>query len=165
MEIEIVHDNAWRKKLLKTVQHTYARAPFFEETYELVRQTILLDRMRIVDLAINGIQNICQYLGCDIDMVRASVIHPNSTSKGQQRIIDICKMEKADVYINPIGGMEIYSKSDFEIAGIKLQFLKTDKISYRQFSNSFVPGLSMIDVLMFNSKKQLVDLLEKYQWR
>ncbi len=35
-------------------------------------------------------------------------------------------------------------------------------IKYKQFNNEFVPWLSIIDVMMFNSKEQIQEYLNKY---
>ena len=35
-------------------------------------------------------------------------------------------------------------------------------IVYKQFNNEFVPNLSIIDIMMFNSKNECKRLLEKY---
>lgn len=66
-------------------------------------------------------------------------------------------------YVNPIGGQELYDKEFFEENGIELSFIKTLPIEYRQFKNEFMPWLSMIDVLMFNSIEETQVLLNKYE--
>ena len=52
--------------------------------------------------------------------------------------------------MNPIGGVELYSKAEFREAGIDLKFLRSTPFEYRQFGHAFVPWLSILDVLMFN---------------
>jgi wbnG protein len=37
-----------------------------------------------------------------------------------------------------------------------------DEIVYKQFSDEFVPGLSILDVLMFNSRDKVKEFLELY---
>ena len=41
--------------------------------------------------------------------------------------------------------------------GIDLMFLKTNPFEYKQFNNEFVPWLSIIDIMMFNSKDQIIE--------
>ena len=67
------------------------------------------------------------------------------------------------MYINPIGGMEIYSKKAFEESDIQLRFIRTKDIFYKQFENAFIPNLSIIDVMMFNSIEDIGQMLEKYE--
>jgi hypothetical protein len=52
-------------------------------------------------------------------------------------------------YINPEGGEEIFKAEEFDAAGIKLSFLKTDLLPYSQRREGFVAGLSIIDVSMW----------------
>ena len=59
--------------------------------------------------------------------------------------------------MNPVGGMEIYSKEYFLKDGVHLSFQNPKILPYQQLNNEFVPGLSIIDVLMFNSKETVVD--------
>ena len=38
-----------------------------------------------------------------------------------------------------------------------------EPIEYPQFGDPFVPGLSIVDVLMFNEREQVREMLKKYQ--
>ena len=46
--------------------------------------------------------------------------------------------------------------------GIYLHFVQTNLASYAQLANEFVPGLSIIDVLMHNGKEGTKQLLNEY---
>ena len=56
----------------------------------------------------------------------------------------------------------LYNKEEFNRHGIILNFIKMRNISYRQFDSSFVPYLSMIDILMFNNKSSTKKLLTEF---
>jgi hypothetical protein len=75
--------------------------------------------------------------------------------KGKERVVEICKALGATHYYNPIGGRELYSRDQFEEAGVRLRFLRTGDIRYEQFQHPFVPHLSIIDVMMFNDKDSI----------
>jgi len=92
----------------------------------------------------------------------SSEIDKNESLKGQKKIIDICKRLDADIYVNAIGGRELYDKESFNEAGIKLLFLETRHISYKQFSSEFIPSLSIIDVMMFNSREDIMNMVRLY---
>jgi hypothetical protein len=62
----------------------------------------------------------------------------------------VCEARSAETYINAIGGQDLYDRPSFNARGVKLKFIKPSIKEYRQFGNEFVPGLSIIDVLMFN---------------
>jgi hypothetical protein len=162
-EIEIADDNAWTKKLLRTIEQTYKKAPLFDQVYPLLNELINAPERHIGGLAVSSLKSVSAYLGITTPFVDSSVIYGNEELKAQERILDICRKENADHYINPIGGMEIYSRELFETAGVKLNFIKAKPIHYRQFKNEFVPHLSIVDVLMFNSPEEVNELLDQYE--
>ena len=69
----------------------------------------------------------------------------------------------ASDYYNSIGGWELYSHEAFEKQGINLHFLKmNDDVTYKQYNNEFVPNLSIVDVMMFNSVENIKNMLTQY---
>jgi hypothetical protein len=83
--------------------------------------------------------------------------------KAQNKVIAICKRLGANTYVNPSGGRELYSRNDFNSAGIELLFLNSKASAYRQLENEFVPSLSIIDVMMFNSPAALEKMLTEFE--
>lgn len=65
-------------------------------------------------------------------------------------------------YYNAIGGRELYSKEAFSKYGIKLSFIESKTEAYNQFGNTFYPNLSIIDLLMFNSRDKISKMLKQY---
>jgi hypothetical protein len=75
----------------------------------------------------------------------------------------ICEQLQAAEYINPQGGMELFDKGKFEKSNIRLQFLQPALCAYNQRREHFEPGLSIIDVMMFNEPAAVKHLLNDYQ--
>ena len=96
------------------------------------------------------------------EFVLSSNIEKDNSLKGQDKVIEICKSLGAKEYYNAIGGVELYSAENFNSYGIELRFLRTEYIEYKQFKNDFSPYLSIIDVMMFNSKEQIMNILDMY---
>ena len=89
-----------------------------------------------------------------------------SHTKGQERsirLINITKELGGHTYINPIGGKNIYAKNILKARALTLDFLEPEDIAYTQFNDNFIPNLSIIDVLMFNSIEDVNKLLNKYR--
>ncbi len=80
----------------------------------------------------------------------------------QDRVIQIVHRMDGELYLNPIGGIELYCPARFRADGLLLRFLRMDDLTYPQFKHPLVPSLSIIDVLMFNSREQLKDLLLRF---
>jgi hypothetical protein len=106
---------------------------------------------------------IARYLNFDTNILYASDIESDRTLDAQSRVISDCALLGANVYLNAIGGTELYDKGKFKEADIDLYFLKPRAIEYQQFGKkSFVPWLSIMDVMMFNSVEQTSELLSQY---
>ena len=161
-EIDVNWDGAWKNKFLKTLEQSYKKAPFYQEILLIIQQTLSVDGEPISKVIEHNLRLICKYLDIKTEIVSSSAIYHNTHLKAQERILDICLQEKATQYINPIGGLELYDKDFFEAKNITLNFIRSNPIEYPQFKNEFVPWLSMIDVLMFNSKETIKDYLNNY---
>ena len=162
-EIYLSDEQKWRSSFLKTIEQAYKKAPHYAEVYPIVEEIILSENTKITDLIYTSFVKLNAYLDIQTDLVRSSAIYKVEHLKGQERILEICVLEKADQYINPIGGQELYSSSIFNEKNIQLNFIKTKPIVYSQFNKEFIPWLSILDLLFFNSKEELKALLNQYE--
>lgn len=159
-EIEIKDDFSSFKKML---QINYAKAPFYKDYQELVERITSFYSKNLGVFLFNSIKSIAEYLGFETEIILSSEIEKDDNLKGQEKVIHICKLLEADEYYNAIGGQELYNKQDFQENGIKLSFLKTNITPYKQLKNDFVPGLSILDMMMFCSKEQVNEMLDNYE--
>jgi|SRR5690606_3184039 len=153
----------WKLKFLQTIQQSYKKAPHFERVFDMLKTFFNSNYVSISEMAIESVKLVSEYLGLDTEFVLSSETYQNKELERQERLIDICKTENANHYINALGGQELYKKEDFLKEGIQLDFIKTQQIEYKQFNNEFMPWLSIIDVLMFNSKEEIAEMLNKYE--
>ena len=160
-DTEIVKNEKVISKLIKTIEMAYKRAPYFNEVMPMI-SNLLKNNSNITQLNYNTALELKKYFDLKTEILLSSQIAKNDDLKGQDKVIHINKILNADIYYNAIGGMELYSTSEFKKNGIELKFLEMNNIEYKQFDNQFVPYLSIIDVLMFNSKKEVQNLLNKY---
>ncbi len=98
-------------KVLKTIIHTYSKAPYFNEIYPIIEEILL-----------NNEKNLARYIGYSI--------------------------EKNTSYFN---------------MDIELIYESTLNIDYSQFNDNFIPNLSILDVMMFNDKDTIKDMLHRYK--
>ena len=154
----------WKEKFYKTLESAYRKAPYFHNVYEMVRYVVGEEHKTIADLASKSISVTSEYLNIKTEFkLSSAMMYQNSHLKAQERVIDICLKEKTSRYINPIGGGYLYSREDFLSKEIELNLLASTPISYRQFNNTFIPNLSIIDVLMFNSIDNVREFLHQYE--
>lgn len=138
----------WRRKILKTLEMNYAKAEFFDENYEKVRNLIENRQGNIADYNISVIRNLSSYIGLGHKcLVRASEYSVSSTAT--QRLVDLVKAVGGNTYLSG-NGAEGYQENDlYQEHHIKLEFQDFNHPTYLQVrSNEFHPGLSIIDALM-----------------
>jgi WbqC-like protein family len=162
-EIEIINDGKWQSKLLKTIEQSYKKAPNYQTVAPMVHEIINFGDTNLSKYICNSLSTICKYLQINTEIIPSSSNFNNNQLKAQDRILDICLQLRAENYINPIGGVELYDKEIFEKSGIKLNFIKTQAIEYKQFSNTFTPHLSILDLIMFNSKQVISELINRFE--
>jgi hypothetical protein len=148
---------------MKTIEQGYKKAPFYAQIIQIIHEIINSNENQFSKVIELNLRLICEYLEIKTEMISSSSIYQNTDKKAQERILDICKQEKASHYINLIGGLELYDKEAFAKQNMQMNFIKTLPIEYKQFKNEFVPWLSMIDVLMFNSKEEINELLNRFE--
>lgn len=154
---------AERHKILKKIDAAYRKAPFFKDAMPAVEKCFGCNDCNLFRFIHNSIMVICEYMHIHTPIVISSHIETDHSLKAADRVIALCRSQHADQYINPIGGLTLYSKADFATEGIDLKFIQTAPLSYKQFDNQFVPNLSIIDVLMFNSKDHVTTMLGNYE--
>ena len=97
------------------------------------------------------------------NIVISSSLDIDHKLKGKEKVMEICRNFSATTYINPIGGLSLYDKAEFKQEGVELNFISMNEdIYYPQFQNDFIGGLSILDVLMFNSNEVVKELLHCY---
>jgi len=150
------------QKLLKTLELSYSRAPYKAETMALVREIFAHPERNLARFIENSIRRICAYLQIATPIRIGSELGLPARMDKQERVVTIAQKMTAELYINPIGGTALYCPGYFRSNGLVLRFLRMDDLSYPQFNHPFVPSLSIIDVLMFNSRSEAQALLRRF---
>lgn len=162
-EVEVALDERSRQKMLETIKITYRNAPFFEEVFSLFEKVMVTDHTYISELAISSIIETAYYIGLNTEFKTSSESFvATQGSDRADRLIEITKAEHSEVYVNAINGKNLYQKSYFSDNDVELLFLNPQLPVYLHFSGNAEPGLSILDVMMFNSPKQIREFLSNY---
>lgn len=140
-----------RDKLLNQIRGSYLRAPYFSQTFPLIERIVRHDDLNLFRFLYHCLVETCDHLGISTKLIISSDIAIDHSLKSQEKVLAICAAVGADVYINAIGGIELYARDDFSRRGIELKFIRSRPFEYPQFGDPFVPWLSIVDVMMFNS--------------
>lgn len=137
------------KKMIRRVENAYRKAPFFNEGFDLICSVLEHPEKNLFSFILNSIEVLKNRMSIKAEIIVSSELKIPRSLKGQDRVIATCKKLGAIEYVNPIGGLKLYSNQDFDSEGITLLFQKTCNLQYPQFSHTFVPNLSILDVIMF----------------
>lgn len=165
-DVEISMESSFKEKILNQLEMVYKkRAKYYNEVYKLVEESLNYNTNKLSDMNTFSLKNTCEYLGIEfnyeiyskMDLKIDEVNHPGEWA------LNICKELKASEYLNPPGGIELFDNEKFENEGINLNFLQINLEPYEQKKKEFIPGLSIIDVMMFNSRENILEMLDNYK--
>lgn len=151
------------ERTLRIIQATYKKAPHYSEAYPLLERCFRYSDKNLFNYIYHSIREVCEYIGIDTQITISSAVPINHDLKAEKKVIAICKAVGTDTYINAIGGMELYDKAKFKAEGLQPQFIRAHLNEYSQFGKPFVPGLSIIDILMFNDQASVKKMLGEYE--
>jgi hypothetical protein len=140
-----------RSKLLRRFEEAYRRAPYFRQAFALVERSLDCEEQNLFGFLHHSIASACEHLGIATEIRPSSSIPIDHELKNQDKVFALCQAVGARTYVNAIGGTALYAKDAFRARGLDLAFVQSRPLQYAQFGQPFVPWLSIVDVLMFNS--------------
>lgn len=139
-----------RGKLIGQLREAYRKAPHFVATSALIEEVFAHPADNLFDYLHHGLSSTCRHLGIPTPLLVSSTIDADHSLRSQDRVIALARALGASEYVNPIGGVELYSREEFARHALSLRFHRARPMEYPQFGAGFVPWLSIVDVLMFN---------------
>ncbi len=150
-------------KLLNKLNAAYRKAPYYSNTIGLLDSIFYYPEKNLFKFIENSLKQILIFLEIKTPIIISSSLPVDHTLKGKFKVIEICKNRRATSYVNPIGGIDLYDVNDFRENGIRLNFLSSRIKTYEQFNNEFIPWLSIIDIMMFNSPKEVNLMINNFE--
>lgn len=149
-DIKIDARTDWRRKHLTAIRHAYARAPFFEETWEFLQKVYELDTDNLCDFTIASTVSIATKLGFRPTFIRSSQLDVSGSKS--QRLIETLQAIRATHYISGPSAQAYIDRGAFEAAGISLSYIEYDYEPYPQLHGTFEPHVSIVDLLMMKGQ-------------
>jgi hypothetical protein len=157
-QIDILERN---EKLLRSIQCCYSKAPYFRQVFPVIEDILNQKESNLASFLDYQLRVICNFFSISPKWHISSSLRKDTSLRGQDKILALCEELHATHYINLLGGKELYDRQSFVTRGIELSFIQPKLITYLQFNNEFVPQLSIIDVMMFNSLESIQSSLLK----
>lgn len=151
------------RSLRHLIMGAYTRSPLFKSVFPLFEDILSFPSRNLSAFLFNSLQVICDYLGINTPLLLNSDRKDDTMLRGEERVIHLCHAMGADTYINAIGGQKLYSREHFAAEGINLKFLQSELPPYRQLhTQQFVPGLSILDIMMNVPVEEIRKMLDRY---
>lgn len=148
--------------LLNALAAAYRKAPYFSAILPWLESVVAAPQRNLFEYLHRSLVATAAYLGIDTPIVVSSTVGIDHGLKGESKVIALCEALGATRYVNPTGGRDLYSSEAFARAGVELQFMRSRLPVYPQFDHPFVPALSILDVMMFNSKASVRRMLDEF---
>lgn len=157
-EVKINNKIDWRKAHLKALQLNYAKAPFYNQTIGIFESIYEKEWENLAQINIHFIEKIVELLGIDTKIVISSKCQVSEDPT--QRLIDLCKGFKADIYLSGKDGHKYMDFGQFEKSGLKVETQDFNHPVYsqqwmKQGKESFISHLSIVDLLFNHGPKSL----------
>ena len=150
-EIEVNWTSREIIKLEKRIKQNYSKSPNFKAVFQII-ESIFDEKPRLIsDLCSDSVVKFSKYLNIDTKFTTSSELKYKKLGAKESTLIGLCKQLNASHYINPIGGIDLYSKKTFKDHDIKLSFIKG------------MASKSILDACMKNEKKQIILHLDNYE--
>lgn len=147
--VEIDETKEWKRKFIKTLIHYYGKAPFFNDYFDELNSLIYdIEYTKLISLNMMFINFFRKHLGIHTPMKFSSNMNVSSY-KGSDLILQICLLNKADVYLCGPSGRDYLQEEEFAKKGIIIEYIDYQCSYYKQLCDEFIPGLSTLD-LLFN---------------
>lgn len=158
-EMSIDNSGNQRDKIIRTIRMNYAGCLFFGEVFPLIEPLIINPTTRLTDYNLSAILDLAQRLGIDTGKITlASELRTQGT--GTDLLVAITKSLNGTAYLCGGGASGYQEDEKFGAAGLHLIYQNFKHPVYEQLNTSeFVPGLSIIDVLMNCGLERTADLI------
>jgi len=160
IDIQIDYNQNWKAKHLKTLELTYKKAPNFKSTFTWISGIYANHFGKISDMNSFIIKEVSKLFNIKTEFIFASELGSTSLDKNN-RIIEICNLLGGNTYLSGNGAKKYNDESKFQANKIDLLYTSYTGVEYTQFNSPhFVKGLSIIDLMMNKSNKDIVTYLE-----
>ena len=163
-EIMINNQTLWKKKIFDQLVH-YRKAPFYWRVIGLIEEVLCDDIHDITHLNQVCLKGVCEYLEIQtpIDIFSEMRLNIGPVNSADEWALSICKaIPDVTEYWNPPGGKNLFDIGKYNRNGIDIKFQQVEILEYDQMKGSFMPGLSILDVMMFNDKERINEMLDRF---
>lgn len=146
-DVQINNDVSWRDVHWKKIYHSYANTRYFKKYETFFKSIYEKEWTSLFKLNFETLQKIMDILSIKVQIIKSSELNVTGTST--EKLVNLCKAVGADTYVSGIGGRNYMDENLFRKNNINLEYQNYVAKPYSQrLSDSFIPDLSIIDMLV-----------------
>ncbi len=149
----------WQLRQKNLIVDTYKKLPFFNEVWNRISPVFEQNFEKLIDVNKTALNILVDLLEIETEIVYQSSLEYDRSCQKNDLLIEILKCVNADTYLSGIGAKKYMDPAEYKEVGISVEYQDFQHPEYKQFySQEFVPGLSILDVL-FNCGIEKTKLL------
>ncbi len=157
-DIEISYDRPWQRRHKELILESYYHCPYFFDFYEAIWQQFHKPYRFLSELDMDQVSMFVKMLKIEnTEILRSSDLEVRSTD-ATGRLVEICQSLEATDYLTGASAVNYINAKAFEEKGIKLHFQQYQHPQYPQQGATFMPYLSIVD-LLFNCGPESLSIL------
>ena len=160
-DVRIAGDE-WKSRIRGQIDHYRKKAPYFHVVNGLLSDCFSFETESLSELNSFCLKSVCDLLEITFEPLFASsiAVTNNQGSDACEKVLAFCQWAEATQYVNPPGGAVLYDAARFDKVGVKLVIQDYTPLEYQCPGYEFERGLSILDVLMWNSPDIVKDHLQ-----
>ena len=164
-DVRVRTNENWQGKILAQFGHYKKRAPYYYKVISFLNEVFKKKFDSLTQQNAYLLQKTSAYIGFEMkyEILSEMDIDFKYINAPDDWSLNICKALGYDSYVNPILGKSFYNRDKYEKNGVHLSFLRLDEHEYKQFNDDFIGGLSILDLMMFNSPEEINNILDDFK--
>ncbi len=160
-QIEIA-DQLWKEQIFRQFACYNPDAPYYYPIIQFLEDLLSNEETNLAKLNVACFRAVARFIGIQTPIYLFSEMGLDfeQVSGAENIALSLCKAVNADEYINPPGGAALYSTDTFNQHGIRLTIQTFEDMIYPCGRFQFLPSLSILDILMWNSPQEIKQYLD-----
>lgn len=157
-DIKISWEKNWAQDHWRTIQTSYAHAPFFSTYRSIIERFYQQQPEFLADFTIDTTMQLTRLLGNDkTQFLRSSSLKVSGTKT--DRLLAVLKAVGATHYISGPSARDYIDNNKFVEAGISLEYMQYDYQPYDQLYPPFDPQVSILDLLFMTGPNAMQNII------
>ena len=146
-ETPIDNRKNWQHRQRESLRQAYSKGMFMDEMLEVFDSVHSKPFEFLGELSRASLMAVVDYFGLHKNKKFVHSSDLDVKGNGSQRVLDIVRLLKGDIYITGHGAAQYLDHENFENNGIDVQYIDYKKMPYEQKYETFTPFVSSLDLI------------------